>query len=115
MKYETIGLETVQTVGLLVKQLSSVLVLPYLQFLKILTDGAIMVQIWGKQVPHKKKNVNTRNAMLTAAATKGQNHCANQNVKVIVCMHHSTRSLKSRSALAMFCLHTDVYSHYLNV
>ncbi|PVD36027.1 hypothetical protein C0Q70_02997 [Pomacea canaliculata] len=51
--------------------------------LDYLRDGAIMIQIWGRQKPIKaKKTVNTRLANLAAARTKGETPAANTNVKM---------------------------------
>nr|KAG5700037.1 hypothetical protein BaRGS_028274 [Batillaria attramentaria] len=51
--------------------------------LDYLQEGAIMVQIWGKQKPpkEKKKVTNTRLANLADARTKGEASVANTNVK----------------------------------
>ncbi|XP_070175288.1 kinesin-like protein KIF28P isoform X2 [Littorina saxatilis] len=50
--------------------------------LDYLQEGALMIQIWGKQKPPKvKKSVNTRLANLTDSRTKGEASVANTNVK----------------------------------
>ena len=56
-----------------------------LQFLDYLGTSAIMIQIWGKQKPpKKKKQVNTHAAMMGQVAQKGQTaDIANTNIKVV--------------------------------
>ncbi|XP_076437363.1 kinesin-like protein KIF28 [Babylonia areolata] len=47
-----------------------------------LQEGAIMVQIWGKQkLPKEKRSINTRLVNLTNSRTKGDASVANTNVK----------------------------------
>ncbi|OWF37465.1 Kinesin-like protein KLP6 [Mizuhopecten yessoensis] len=44
--------------------------LPFLDYLK---DGAIMIQIWGKQkIQKSKKHINTKDALLSSSLTKGK-------------------------------------------
>nr|XP_022323498.1 kinesin-like protein KIF28P isoform X1 [Crassostrea virginica] len=49
-----------------------------------LKDGAIMLQVWGKQkLPKEKKTVNTKDAMIKGNLTKGQTHNVNTNNKKV--------------------------------
>ncbi|XP_062578631.1 kinesin-like protein KIF28P isoform X1 [Saccostrea cucullata] len=52
--------------------------------LEFLKDGAIMLQVWGKQKPPKeKRSVNTKDALVKGALTKGQSHNVNTNNKKV--------------------------------
>lgn len=52
--------------------------------LTFLKDGAIMLQVWGKQKPPKeKKHLNTKDALIKGAMTKGQSHNVNTNNKKV--------------------------------
>lgn len=52
------------------------------EFIKYVSEGAIMVQIWGKfKPPKEKKKINTRDSFINAGVQKGATHNANTNVK----------------------------------
>ncbi|XP_052091437.1 kinesin-like protein KIF28 [Mytilus californianus] len=52
------------------------------EFIKYVSEGAIMVQIWGKfKPPKEKKKINTKDSMINAGLQKAATHNANTNVK----------------------------------
>jgi len=66
------------------------------QALEYLKDGALMIQIWGKQKLQKtKKTINTKTAMLKESLSRGQLHAqSNEKVMITIFCIHETSSYK---------------------